>query len=77
MLIAMDDDKAGWKATRDIAAMLEQENMDWSVFDYATDCKDANENLQHHRKDFEKTYYQLSAHTIDKEKGLGLEQEIS
>lgn len=75
VIVAMDDDKAGWKATRDMVGVLDQEGIDWSVFDYTGDCKDANENLQQHRKDFEKAYYQLSTHIRAKEINAELKQE--
>ncbi|WP_174615265.1 toprim domain-containing protein [Virgibacillus ihumii] len=75
VIVAMDDDKAGWKATQDIVSALDQKGIDWSVFDYTGDCKDANENLQDNRKAFEKAYYQLSTHMKAKEINAALKQE--
>ncbi|ASK61365.1 hypothetical protein CFK37_03850 [Virgibacillus phasianinus] len=59
-VIAMDDDTAGWKATRDIVDVLEAEKINWSLFEYSPDCKDANENLQHNRDAFERHYRKLN-----------------
>src|SRR5699024_3257170 len=48
LLFAMDDDQAGWKATRDIVNTIEENDIGekWAVFEYTSGTKDANENLQ-------------------------------
>ncbi|WP_200411853.1 MULTISPECIES: toprim domain-containing protein [Bacillaceae] len=77
LLVAMDDDQAGWKATRDIVNTIEEARIgeDWVAFDYASGTKDANENLRQNRKEFAKIYNQISAHTKGKERGMNLEYE--
>jgi len=76
-LIAMDDDKAGWKATRDIVNTIEEKGVgnNWTVFEYTSGTKDANENLQQNRKAFAKTYRQMAAHTKQKERVMAIEHE--
>src|SRR5699024_1106039 len=51
ILIAMDDDKAGWKATRKLVETLRTEGLDEgvSLFRYSDSYKDANEFLQGNR----------------------------
>ncbi|WP_237049351.1 toprim domain-containing protein [Lentibacillus amyloliquefaciens] len=77
LLIAMDDDQAGWKATRDIVNTIEEEGIgeNWSVFDYTSETKDANENLQQNRKAFTKTYNQMAARTKQHERVMAIEHE--
>lgn len=60
ILIAMDDDKAGWKATLKLVATLRTEGLDEniSLFRYSDGFKDANEFLQGNRTEFEKIYLQ-------------------
>ncbi|WP_088051870.1 toprim domain-containing protein [Virgibacillus dakarensis] len=77
LLIAMDDDQAGWKATRDIINTIEDKKVgkDWTVFDYTAGMKDANENLQRNRKEFAKTYDQMTTHTKGKEREMAIDYE--
>ncbi|WP_245545001.1 toprim domain-containing protein [Lentibacillus jeotgali] len=77
LLIAMDDDQAGWKATRDIVNTIEEDGVgeNWSVFDYTSETKDANENLQQNRKAFTKTYNQMAARTKQHERVMAIEHE--
>ncbi|ALX47641.1 toprim domain-containing protein [Lentibacillus amyloliquefaciens] len=77
LLIAMDDDQAGWKATRDIVNTIEGDGVgdNWAVFDYTSGTKDANENLQQSRKAFTKTYNQMAAHTKQHERVMAIEHE--
>lgn len=60
ILIAMDDDKAGWKATRKLVETLRTEGLDEgvSLFRYSDSYKDANEFLQGNRVQFTKKYFQ-------------------
>ncbi|WP_234447156.1 toprim domain-containing protein [Virgibacillus salexigens] len=76
-LIAMDDDQAGWKATRDIVNKMEKDDIgkSWTVFNYTSQTKDANENLQENRKAFEETYSQLATYTKQHERGRDIEYE--
>jgi len=77
LLIAMDDDQAGWKATRDIVNTIEEEDVgnNWAVFEYTSETKDANENLQQNRKAFTKTYNQMAARTKQHERVRTIEHE--
>jgi len=52
---AMDDDKAGWEATRKLTSTLETKQLgeDVLIFRYGAACKDPNEFLQANRKQFE------------------------
>ncbi|TFJ93118.1 toprim domain-containing protein [Lentibacillus salicampi] len=77
LLIAMDDDQAGWKATRDIVNTIEEAGIgrDWLTFAYSPGTKDANENLQQNRKAFTKTYNQMAAHTKQHERVMAIEHE--
>lgn len=56
--IAMDDDKAGWDATRKLISTLKTHQLggDVSIFRYNAACKDPNEFLQANRKQFENRY---------------------
>lgn len=60
ILIAMDDDKAGWKATRKLVDRLKTAGIDENVslFRYRNGYKDANEFLQVNREGFKKMYLQ-------------------
>ncbi|OZU88647.1 hypothetical protein CIL03_10170 [Virgibacillus indicus] len=60
ILVAMDNDKAGWKATRKLVDTLETEGLDENVslFSYSDGYKDANEFLQGNRAQFSKSYLQ-------------------
>jgi len=60
ILVAMDDDKAGWKATRKLVETLEKENVgeNISLFRYGDGYKDANDFLQGNRTLFTKRYLQ-------------------
>lgn len=60
ILMAMDDDKAGWKATRRLVETLEKERVgeNISLFSYGAGYKDANEFLQGNRTLFTKRYLQ-------------------
>jgi len=77
LLIAMDDDQAGWKATRDIVNTIEEEGIgeNWFVFDYTSETKDANENLQQNRKAFTKTYNQMAVRKKQHERVMAIEHE--
>src|SRR5690625_3477596 len=56
--MAMDDDKAGWDATRKLISTLSTQQLgeDVSIFRYGAACKDPNEFLQANRKQFENRY---------------------
>lgn len=56
--MAMDDDKAGWDATRKLISTLNNQQLggDVSIFRYGAACKDPNEFLQANRKQFENRY---------------------
>lgn len=58
ILIAMDDDKAGWRATRKLVDTLRTEGIveNVSLFRYRDGYKDTNEFLQGNRAGFEKSY---------------------
>src|SRR5699024_7740303 len=60
ILVAMDDDKAGWKATQKLVETLEKERVgeNISLFRYGAGYKDANEFLQDNRTLFAKRYLQ-------------------
>jgi len=60
ILVAMDDDKAGWKATQKLVETLEKERVgeNISLFRYSDGYKDANEFLQGNRAQFTKSYLQ-------------------
>lgn len=60
ILIAMDDDKAGWRATRKLVDTLRVEGLDENVllFRYSDGYKDANEFLQGNRVRFTQRYLQ-------------------
>src|SRR5699024_7812255 len=60
ILVAMDDDKAGWKATQKLGETLEKERVgeNISLFRYGAGYKDANEFLQDNRTLFAKRYLQ-------------------
>ncbi|MGJ9459944.1 toprim domain-containing protein [Oceanobacillus sp. CF4.6] len=60
ILIAMDDDKAGFRATRKLVNTLETKGLgeNASLFLYSDGYKDANEFLQGNRVKFEKSYLQ-------------------
>lgn len=60
ILMAMDDDKAGWKATRRLVETLEKERVgeNISLFRYGDGYKDANDFLQGDRMLFTKRYLQ-------------------
>ncbi|WP_078060052.1 toprim domain-containing protein [Gracilibacillus timonensis] len=60
ILVAMDDDKAGWKATRKLVFALEKEGLgeNVSLFRYSDGYQDANEFLQGNREQFTKRYLQ-------------------
>lgn len=60
ILMAMDDDKAGWKATQKLVATLRTEGLDEniSLFRYSDGFIDANEFLQGNRTQFTKRYLQ-------------------
>jgi len=60
ILMAMDDDKAGWKATQKLVATLRTEGLDKNItlFRYGDGFKDANEFLQGNRTQFVKRYLQ-------------------
>ncbi|WP_256860430.1 toprim domain-containing protein [Paraliobacillus ryukyuensis] len=60
ILMAMDDDKAGWKATQKLVATLRTEGLDEniSLFRYSDGFIDANEFLQGNRMQFTKRYLQ-------------------
>lgn len=77
LLIAMDDDPAGWKATRDIVNTIEEAEIgeNWVAFDYSSGTKDANENLQQYRKEFAKAYAQMSSPTKRNERMMSIEYE--
>jgi len=62
ILLAMDDDKAGWKATQKLVYTMKAEGLgDYiSVFNYRDDYKDAYEFLQGNRKQFTKRYLQAT-----------------
>ncbi|WP_010529068.1 toprim domain-containing protein [Lentibacillus jeotgali] len=77
LIIAMDDDQAGWKATRDIVNTIEDDGVgeNWSVFEYASGTKDANENLQQNRKTFTKAYEQMATRTKQHERVMAVEHE--
>src|SRR5690625_1286360 len=56
--MAMDDDKAGWEATRKLTNTLKAQQLgeNISIFRYVATCKDPNEFLQANRKQFENRY---------------------
>ncbi|MDY0407216.1 toprim domain-containing protein [Virgibacillus sp. 179-BFC.A HS] len=60
ILVAMDDDKAGWKATKKLVNTLRTEGLgeNVSLFRYSDGYKDANEFLQGNRARFTKRYLQ-------------------
>src|SRR5699024_1205597 len=55
LCIAMDDDQAGWEATRKLTSTLKKQQLgeNISIFPYVATCKDPNEFLQANRKQFE------------------------
>ncbi|TRM11424.1 toprim domain-containing protein [Lentibacillus cibarius] len=77
LLIAMDDDQAGWKATQDLVNTIEEAGIgrDWSTFAYSPGTKDANENLQQNRKAFTKAYEQMATRTKQHERVMAVEHE--
>src|SRR5699024_1993136 len=60
ILMAMDDDKAGWNATQKLVATLRTEDLDKNItlFSYEDGIKDTNEFLQDNRTQFVKRYLQ-------------------
>src|SRR5699024_10165032 len=58
LCIAMDDDQAGWEATRKLTSTLKKQQLgeNISIFPYVAICKDPNEFLQANRKQFENRY---------------------
>jgi len=77
LIIAMDDDQAGWKATRDIVNTIEEVGIgrEWSTFAYSPGTKDASENLQQNRKAFTKAYEQMATRTKQHERVMAIEHE--
>ncbi|GGJ75282.1 toprim domain-containing protein [Virgibacillus salexigens] len=64
ILMAMDDDKAGWKAAQKLVDTLRKEGLEENItmFRYSDGFKDANEFLQGNRTQFEKRYLQDTNH---------------
>lgn len=59
VILAMDDDVAGWKANQDIMESLEKESIDYQLFLSSCDKKDPNEFLNKNRYSFKESYEQV------------------
>ena len=49
-LVAMDDDVAGYKASKEIVSCLEEIHADYQIFIYPETCKDGNDFLKEKEK---------------------------
>lgn len=56
IILAMDDDKAGWKANQNLMLALEESNMDYQFFLFPNEINDPNDLLRFDRERFEKEY---------------------
>lgn len=76
-LIAMDDDVAGYKASKEIASCLEEIHADYQIFIYPETCKDGNdflvkekEKFQRYVQFFDKKFESNSRNYIDIKKSM-------
>lgn len=56
VVLALDDDKAGWRATEKIVDALKKINVRYQLFSYPEKVKDPNDYLNKDKQSFEKAY---------------------
>lgn len=61
VVVAMDDDIAGWRATRNIVRALEEVNLDYQLFLNGNGINDSNEFLNKDKRTFSRYYNQVKS----------------